>query len=226
MKIAFGRVITGTVAAASGLIILLGYIFQGTFLDVLAIAALNAAVITAGLALLLGLLNVLIQNLRRVEAGQPGWEYHLVTAASFLLMLVIGAAEASVLPALGLTPSADAAGQVIHGAGSFTFWVFTSFIGPGQVALAGLAGVLLIAAAVRLPGRKPSAWSFIFLGAAIIALIGWLPFSPLQPLNGIYAWLAAVPIAGGARGLLIGVALGAVTMALRVLLRAEPLIEG
>ena len=62
-----------------------------------------------------------------------------------------------------------------------------------------------------------------FLAVILIVLLGWLPFAPVQnsPLPGLRDWLLRVPTTAGARGILLGVALGTVMVGLRTLLGTE-----
>ena len=69
--------------------------------------------------------------------------------------------------------------------------------------------------------------SVIFLGVALLVLVGTGPWpvgtgSPLQELLVVgRRWVTQVFAAGGARGIVLGVALGAVTTGLRVLLASD-----
>ena len=62
-----------------------------------------------------------------------------------------------------------------------------------------------------------------FLVVVLVVLLGWLPLSLVQKgvLPGLRNWLLQVPTTAGARGILIGVALGTLVVGLRVLVGAE-----
>ena len=64
----------------------------------------------------------------------------------------------------------------------------------------------------------------IFLATALLVLVGTGPVlggAEGQVLRDLRAWIAQVWSAGGARGIALGVALGAITTGLRVLLGAD-----
>jgi hypothetical protein len=69
--------------------------------------------------------------------------------------------------------------------------------------------------------------SIVFVGTALVVLMGTSPWligseGGMHLLLGqVRNWLAQVWAAGGARGILMGVALGAVVTGLRVLLAAD-----
>ena len=105
--------------------------------------------------------------------------------------------------------------------GSLTETLFTGVIIASQAALASLTMIFLVIAAVRLLKNKPNRWSVLFLAVAVIVLIGWIPFSLLGSLNPIRDWIINVPVSAGARGILLGVALGTLMIGLRVLTGIE-----
>jgi hypothetical protein len=90
---------------------------------------------------------------------------------------------------------------------------------PAEAALMALLAVTLIYASARLLRRRADAMSFIFLGIAIAILVvsAPLPFGKI-PGSEVLDWFISQFFAvAGARGILIGVALGALTTGLRVL---------
>jgi hypothetical protein len=71
--------------------------------------------------------------------------------------------------------------------------------------------------------------SVVFLGTAVLMLVAsaTLPFGNIGVLNDfVRPWFQHVLGMGGARGILIGVALGTLTTGLRILLGAERPYEG
>jgi len=64
----------------------------------------------------------------------------------------------------------------------------------------------------------------IFILTAFLILLGTAPlygFGDIPLLNGLRRWIAQVPAMAGARGILIGVALGTIATGLRVLIGAD-----
>ena len=66
--------------------------------------------------------------------------------------------------------------------------------------------------------RSVSVWNVLFTAAVVVALLGWLPVRELDVLADVREWIVRVPVSAGARGILLGVALGTVTVGVRVLL--------
>ena len=91
---------------------------------------------------------------------------------------------------------------------------------PVEASLMGLLAVSLLYAAVRLLRRRADVMGVAFLITAALIFLGsiTLPFGDL-PLFGtlVRPWISQVWALGGARGILIGVGLGALLTGLRVL---------
>ena len=88
-------------------------------------------------------------------------------------------------------------------------------------AKAFLVMFFLVVGAVRMLKSKPNGWSTLFLVAVVVTLVGWLPFGFMSSVNDFREWVLAVPALAGARGILLGIALGTVVVGLRVLIGAE-----
>jgi len=100
----------------------------------------------------------------------------------------------------------------------------STVIVPVEATLMSLLSVTLLYASIRLLRRRADLMSIIFLLTAVIMLIAsaTLPFGEIGPLNDfIRPWIQQVLALGGARGILIGVALGTLTTGLRVLFGAD-----
>jgi hypothetical protein len=86
-----------------------------------------------------------------------------------------------------------------------------------ESALAGMIFFFLVYAGYRLMRERVTLWSILFVTAAVVVLIGYSPLPGLEFLGTFREWLLRVPVAAGTRGLLIGIALGTVVVAIRVL---------
>ncbi len=203
-------VIPAAIAIGVGLITLLSYLVQNSQLLAIRLILTDWAVILGGLAVLVGLLNLLLVHARRVQAQSRGWFYSLITAGAALLTLVLGIVE-------GLGQDTPALYQQT----SITRLLFSGVLVTSQAALAVLVMFFLIVGAVRMLRTRADLWSVGFLAAVVITLIGWLPLQFAAPLNGFREWLIHVPASAGARGILIGVALGTIAIGIRVLTGAE-----
>jgi hypothetical protein len=186
------------VALGFGLSTLLGLLFVPS----LAHTLLGWGTLLAAVALLFGVLNLFFIHAGRLFQGNL---YSGVLVLSMLTVLIL-----AVLDGLELT----------QGAADLAFhWVQA----PIEATLAALLAFFLLFAAARLLHRRPNRWSFIFFITLVIILISQSPL-PEAAANWI-GWLGdilTIVFAGaGMRGLLIGVALGAVTIATRILVGME-----
>ncbi len=203
-------ILPAAVAIGSGIVTLLSYFLTTPMLVSTRTMLVDWAVVLGGLAVLVGVLNLLLVNARRIQAGERGWPYNLVTVSAIILTLAIAMLEGF---GKGITPLSDPA--------STTNALFQSIVVAGQATLAGLVAIFLVVAAVRLLRTRPSGWSVVFLVVLLIVLIGWLPLASTGVLNRLREWLLSVPAAAGARGILLGVALGTLVIGLRVLIGVE-----
>lgn len=201
-------VLPTAVAVGVGLVTLLSFFFDNGTLTVVRLALTDWVVILAGLALLVGLLHLLLVHLRKIQAGSTGWPYSILVVLSAIFVLVLGLLEG---PQAAFEPT------------GLTQVVFNGILVATQASLAGLVVFFLVIAATRMFGKRRNLSSIGFLVVVLIVLLGWLPIALVQDsiLPGLRDWLLQVPTTAGARGILLGVALGTVMVGLRVLVGAE-----
>ncbi len=198
------------IAIATGILVLLGYFLNLTVLIDLRIMLLNWAVILAAFALFVGVINLVVVHTNKIRQKQTGMVYSLFLIFSLLLTLVIGLVRGPEDP--------------------WVILIFNSVQLPIEASLMALLAITLTYASIRLLRRRLGVVSIIFvvtaflilLGTAPLPLIGSLPFvgDLLRP------FIAQVLAAGGARGILLGVALGTLTTGLRILAGADRPYEG
>lgn len=196
------RIVGAAVAIAVGLLVLAGYFVPA--LGGLQSVLLNWAMILAGAAALMGVFNLIAVHGEKVRTGRKGSIY------SALLILTL---FATFIFALFLRPAHPTVQALFNGV-----------LLPVEATLMAVISVGLIYAAIHLLRRGPNLMSVTFLVTALIILIGSisLPFGQI-PLLGdtLRPWITQVLSMGGARGILIGVALGSLTTGLRVLLALD-----
>lgn len=197
------RVLTAVLAIASGVIVLLGYFLpEFTTLDQLRLILTDWAIIIAGMAVLVGIINLVSVQMEKVRAGQKGGMY----GALLVLSLVI---------TFGL-------GLVFGPEHSLMRVAVDAVIVPVEASLLAILAVTLVYASIRLLRRRTDVMSVVFLVTVVLFLIAITPsvFSGnpyVQTLqSGILGFVGMIS-RGGARGLLIGVALGTLLTGLRVL---------
>ncbi|MBL8145051.1 MAG: hypothetical protein JNL34_01585 [Anaerolineae bacterium] len=182
------------IVIAVGLMTLVGLLTG--FFGGLSSLALQIALVTTGLTLLIGVLNLLNVHIRRVLGRQRGALYSLVLLISFLLVI-----------ALWLLGEDDANRALVQDAQRSV-----------EAALAALLVFALVYGAYRLMRQRVTWAAVLFTAALLIVLVGALPFEGLGILAGVRDWMLQVPASAGARGLLIGIALGVIVTAVRVII--------
>ena len=189
-------VITGIV----GLITLLSFVLPG--LGSWRVPLINIAIVVTGVALLIGFIHLLSAHLRRFR--RRGNLYSLLLILTALIAFVILVAERVIYPA---GPDRPISGFVLN-----------SLIVPMQSALGALLAVFLAMAAFRMAQRRRT-WGMVwFLVSALVVLFTQIPIGDGTPgiMTTIRDFFNAVTT-GGMRGLLLGVALGTLAVAFRVL---------
>ncbi|MFN2225536.1 MAG: hypothetical protein ACK2UY_04505, partial [Anaerolineae bacterium] len=99
-------------------------------------------------------------------------------------------------------------------------WLFENVQVPIQASLSALLVFLLITAAYRLLSLR-NVESAVMLLVALLVLLGQAAVGLFPPLVAVRDWIIAVPALAGIRGILLGVALGAILTGLRLLLGIE-----
>jgi hypothetical protein len=196
-------------ALVCGLIVLAGYLVPqlAGFRDGL----IEGAVIVAAFAFILGVFNVLSVHSKQVLARRSGWPYSLVLLIALVIGMIPGILEIVSEFAPRDLPIVAALGGL----------VFDYVVSPLGASLAGLLAFTLALAAFRMLRARPSVATVLFLTVAAVALLGSTPIVGLEWLADIRDWLINVPGMAGARGLLLGVALGTVIAGLRIFLTVE-----
>jgi len=189
-------------ALAAGLVVLVGYFVPAA--GALQGIVLNWAIILAGTATLVGVLNLVMVHANKIGQREKGGIY-----SAILLICLIG----TFFIGLALGPDHPGMRLLVNG-----------IIVPAEATLMALLAVTLIYASIRLLRRRTDIMSLVFLGTALLMLIAsaTLPFGEVGVLNNfLRPWFQHVLGMGGARGILLGVALGTLTTGLRVLFGSE-----
>ena len=167
---------------------------------------LRLVAVTIAITVLIGVLNLLGVHLGRFTRAERGWPYSIV-----ILLVAVGVVVLRILDRAEIW-SGDLEGEQLSPR------VFEAVQVSIESALAALVVFFLVFAAYRLMRRSVSVWSVLFTAAVVVALVGWLPLEELDVLADLREWMMRVPVSAGARGILLGVRLGTVTVGVRVLL--------
>lgn len=191
------RVVTAAFAVAAGLIVLLGYFFPAQ-LEPFRILLLDWAVIIAAMAVLVGIFNLVAVQMEKFRSGEKGGAYGILLVIALVVTFGLGLVLGPDHPYMRLTMDA--------------------IIMPVEASLMAILVVTLIYASIRLLRRRVDVVSVVFLVTAVLFLIFIMP-TPVGALPGSQAMMNFLSMFsdGGARGLLIGIALGTLLTGLRVL---------
>lgn len=192
------RYLIAAFAVVAGLIVLLGYFFPAQ-LEPMRLLLLDWGVSIAGMAVLVGIYNLAAVQMEKFRVGQKGGAYGILLVISLLITFLVG---------VFLGPDHE-----------YMHLAMDAIILPVEASLMAILAVTLIYASIRLWRRRLDVMSVVFLVVAVIFLILIMP-TPFGPVPGDRALIDFLGMfsSGGARGLLIGIALGTLLTGLRVLL--------
>jgi len=197
------KIVGIVIAVVTGLIVLAGYFFQAQLGPVLSMI-LDWGILLAGAAGLIGVAYLFRMHLLKIIQNKKGAFYSGVVLAAFLFALIAG---------FILTPQ-----------NSFYRHLILNVQLPVEASLLAILAIMLLYAGLRLiQTRGWTPMSGAFLVSAIVSLIIDLGF--IQTRSGtlgaeLIALLDRLPTAG-ARGILLGMALGGMVVGLRVLLTVD-----
>ncbi|MCX6034677.1 MAG: hypothetical protein NTV38_06845 [Chloroflexi bacterium] len=192
------------ITIASGVLVLAGYFFaqnadgQASLLTNIRLTFLNWAIILAGFAIFIGILNLFQVHFNKIQKKEKGSFYSLLLIISLVATFLFGLVRPGQMEV-----------------------VFTTVQLPVEASLMALLVVTLTYASIRLLRRRLNLLSVIFLVTVLLILLGTAPLPLLGDIPGLSDWvrpfIAQVMAAAGARGILLGVALGTLTTGLRIL---------
>ena len=191
------------IAIISGFFVVLGYFFPTVFGGIQG-TLVGWAIILAAFALLLGIFNLFSVHWKKAGSQGPGQIYSVVLLISLVLTIVLA--------------------SISGPTGSLSIWLFNTFQVPVEISLLAVLAVVLLYAGARVLARRPKWNTILFLGTVLVVLLGTVPLyfiGEITPLNALRDWITQVPAIAGARGLLLGVALGTVATGLRILMGSD-----
>ena len=192
------RVFTAVFAIASGVIVLLGYFLPIAQLDQLRLQLIDWAILIAGMAVLIGIYNLVAVQMEKIRARQKGSLYGVLLIFSLIATFGLGLIVGPDNPYMQLAVDA--------------------VIVPVEASLMAILAVTLIYASIPLFRRRIDVTTVLFLLTAVLFLLAVMP-TPFGPIPGdwIITQFGGMLSRGGARGLLLGIALGTLLTGLRVL---------
>jgi len=209
VKINLKSPVSTAVAIGVGIIVLAGY-FIPSFINIRFIL-LRAGLVLAAVALLVGIINLITVHIKKLGADSENSGYSLILVIALLATLIIGII--------------DMVQTYLVGKPNFqmTSWIFTNIQLPIETSLLAVTAVSLTYAAASILRKRMDLFSIIFFLVVLLVLLGSFSIPPatLPFLHVIREWILRVPALGGARGLLLGIALGTITTGIRVLMGTD-----
>ena len=195
-------ILSAMAAISAGIIVLLGYFVSIEPLPDLRLLLTDWAIVIAGMAVLVGIFNLVAVQMEKIRTRQKGGVYGALLVLSLISTFGFG---------LLLGPDDP-----------FMRMAVDAVIVPVEAALMSILAVTLIYASIRLFRRRMDAMSVLFLVAAVVFMLAMMP-TPFGPIPGerIALFVEGAVARGGARGLLIGIALGTLLTGVRVLFGAD-----
>jgi hypothetical protein len=162
-------------------------------------------VIVAAFALPLGVVNLVMTNIDKIKTRRRGWPYSIVLIAGLCLMTFYGIMGGD----QGFHPDFQR--------------MFVNVVSPLQATMFSLLAFYVASAAYR-AFRARNIEATVLLIAAIVVMMGRIPFGDMITggrMTPLSEWLMTKPNAAAQRGIIIGAALGAASMQIRVILGIE-----
>jgi hypothetical protein len=197
-------IVSAALAIATGVVVALGYFLDIVELVNLRLIFVQWAVLLAAAALLVGIINLARVHFGKVRKGGLQAIYSLVLLGALVVTFVLG--------------------TVFGPDASLPLWIFNNIQVPVETSLMALLAVTLAFAGARLLQRRANTFTVLFLITAFFALLGTgsFPWGDIPLISDtLRPWLVQVPAAAGARGILLGIALGTVATSLRILLGVD-----
>ncbi len=209
MNVKLHAPISTAIAIGVGIIVLAGYFIPSV--ESIRFIFLRTGLVLAAVALLVGIINLISVHIRKLGGGDENSGYSLILLISLLVTLGVGIT--------------DMVQTYLFGQPNFrmTNWVFTNIQMPIETSLLAVTAVSLIYAAASILRKRMDINAVIFFFVVLLILLGSVAIPPatIPLLGGIRDWILRVPALGGARGLLLGIALGTITTGIRILMGTD-----
>ena len=187
---------------AFGMIMLIQFFVPSGFSGEVRSEITDWAQIIYAFALIVGVVGLFKYHITRISRKQEGWFFNLITVSSLVFMAFLGF----------VFGRAD---------GSPFMWFFNHMMAPMQASVFSLLAFFVASAAYRGFQAKNTEATLLLISTVFImfgiASLG----STIPPFSDIANWILLNPSMTARRGIFIGVGLGTIAVALRVILGVE-----
>ncbi|MEP0814085.1 MAG: hypothetical protein HRF49_05410 [bacterium] len=209
------------IAFVMGMIMLIRYYVPHPVSETVYNLFIDWVIIISGFVMILGILSLLHYHWNKIKRRKPGFAFSFVTYGAFLVMMITG--FVSGFRAETGTPMEQGTG--FH-------WMYVNLMVPMQSTMFAILGFFVASAAFRaFRARNPEATMLLI--AAILVMLGRVPIgeamwtiksaagADIHPFSVVSSWILDVLNTAGQRGIMLGVGLSQVAIALRILFGIE-----
>ena len=164
---------------------------------------INWTLVIFGFSMALGIISLITSHLRKINKQAAGWGYNVVALAGYFTMAIVGFAFG-------------------RGEESLFQYLFFTVQVPVQATMFSILAFYIASAAFR-AFRAKSRDATLLLVAAIIVMLGQVPIAAenIPYMADAKDWILNVPNMAAKRGILIGIGLGMVSTALKIIVGIE-----
>ena len=191
------------IAFLAGFIMVVAFFVPEHHLENLSQNLLTFVTIVGGFTLLLGIVSIMQANLRGVSKKEKEWGFKLILMVTLVVMSISGIVWGT------------QEGTVYH-------WMFQNMQAPMMSTMFSLLAFFIASAAYR-AFRARTKEATILLVTSVVVMLGRIPLGQFiwHKLPDYTDWIMAYPNLSVQRGIIIGAALGAAAMSLRMILGIE-----
>ena len=191
------------IAFLSGVLMIVAFFGTGDVLENISTEALRYMSIVAGFSILLGVVSMTRVSLGVIRRRGREWPYKIILVLCLFTMTGFGVFQ-------GMTSN------------TVFDWLFDNIQKPMMATMFSVLAFFIASAAYR-AFRARTVEATILLLTAIVVMIGRVPMGQYiyEDLPAVANWIMMFPNVAVQRGIIIGAALGAASMSLRIILGIE-----
>jgi len=191
------------IAFLSGFLMIVAFFGSGELLANFSNEALRYMTIVAGFSMLLGVVSITRVSVDVVRRRAADWPFKIILLVCLSVMTGFGVFQ-------GIT------------SGTVFEWLFDKIQKPMMATMFSILAFFIASAAYR-AFRARTMEATILLVTAIVVMVGRIPMGQYiyEDLPAVANWIMMFPSVAVQRGIIIGAALGAASMSLRIILGIE-----